>query len=180
MRKRINKTITVMFLVLTLCFSMNAPAFASLTQTETNKKLSISGTSSTLKAYAAFDRFGSNMGNGKEWDYTGKASIVNAAKAGTLKLTIKGQATLNTSAGISVGGGSSISASTSSSWQTISSSYSQTKSIKKKTGTQSTSDTSNLIVAPRAHYQTNTACITVTAQIKWSNSSKWYKISALA
>lgn len=116
-----------------------------------------------------------------EWDYTGRASIKNSPNSGTLKLTIKGQASLRKSASISIGVGvDSVSASVSSSWEIVSSTYSQTKSVTKKSAEQSTSDTSNLIVAPRADYNNNTACITVTASIKYSNSSKTYKINALA
>ena len=177
--KRLIRSVSIM-LALVVIFTLSIiPAQASVTQTETTKELDANN--GTLIAYAAFDRFGSHMSNGMEWDYTGRASIKNSPNSGTLKLTIKGQASLRKSASISIGVGvDSVSASVSSSWEIVSSTYSQTKSVTKKSAEQSTSDTSNLIVAPREDYNNNTACITVTASIKYSNSSKTYKINALA
>lgn len=179
MRKvnKITKRIVALALAVVMCMGANLTAHASLTQTETTKDLAAGA--GTLTAYAAFDRLGTWVSNGTEWNYQGKASIKNAPSAGTLTLKIKGQATMNTSASMSLGV-VDVSASSSSSWQTISDSYSYSKSIKKSTGTQSLSDVSNMVIAPRAHYQTNTACITVTAQVKYTNSSKVYKINALA
>lgn len=180
--EKLVKRIIAVSMLLTMFVGGTVPTSASVKQTENTKTLSVGNGSCKLIAYAAFDRFGSNLSNGKAWDYTGRASITDAPDAGTLKLTITGQATMKTSASMSIGAGiEEVSASASGSWQTMKTSYSQTKSIKKQSKKQSTSDTSNLVVTPRKYYDTNTACITVSSRVKFKNgTNKWYRISTIA
>ena len=179
--KKVISLIAIVSISFVFVFSTSIVADASIKQTESTRELSVGKTKSTLYAYAAFDRWGTNMSIAKEWDYTGRATIKDASKAGTLKLTIKGQASLKTSGSLTIGVGvDSVSAGSSGAWCTVHDSYSQTKAISKKSGKQSISDTSNLTVAPKKHYQNGTACITATALVKWKSSSKWNKISAVA
>ncbi len=134
-----------------------------------------------LTAYAAFDTFGHNISNGKEWNYKASASISKSPKSGTLALTVTGMATVKTSGSMSLGvSDSGVSAGGSSSWKKVSEQYTQKKSIKKSSKKQTTTTKSNLIVTPRKYYKTNTACILAEARVRFTNSRKVYRIKALA
>lgn len=149
-------------------------------QTKTTKTLDINR-KCTLTAYAAFDTFGHKMSNGKEWNYKASVWVTNSPKKGTLKLVVTGQATVKTSASVSLGlSESGVSAGSSSSWTTVSDTCSQSVSISKQSSKQETSVTSNLVVTPKKYYKTNTACIVVQARVKFSGSKRVYFISACA
>lgn len=162
--------ISLAALIILIIFSMQAGTAHASKDTST---LYCPG--GTLKANAWRGK-GESSGNTKKWEYLVSSKYNGKTKVKWIQTKWYCSASLRKSASISIGiSDSSVSAGRSSSWKTV---KSRTKYWKNSNGAKSSDWRSNVIVAPKKDYRSNTIYTCNTGTVKLKGYPKKYEISA--
>jgi len=143
--------------------------------TSQSNDLQISGGAGKITSNVWRSTFKTSSGNTYQWDYEVSAVYTGSRTVTRIKTEWTISASLKESASMTIGvSDKGVSAGASASWKSVSESGSWTNN----NGAKSASKRSNIVIAPKAHYKSNTISVINTASVTIQGDARTFSINA--